>query len=73
MGEQLVGTILTFPKGEDGERKGYGYLTGEDEVDRFFHRVDCIPKSCFDELQRGDSVNFEHAYGTPPAPAGRAW
>ena len=60
MAINMVGTIKRLPVDDDGVRKGYGFLTGEDEADRFFHITDCHPHGCFDKLQVGDGVDFEH-------------
>ena len=63
MGLHMVGTIRNLPTDSDGERKGFGFITGEDDGDRFFHRSDCLPVSNFDEMEKGDSVDFEHVEG----------
>ena len=36
--------------------KAYGFIEGDDEGDIFFHATDL---TSFDELQKGDSVEFE--------------
>ena len=36
MGLRMVGTIKIFPTDMEGKRKGYGFLNGEDDIDRFF-------------------------------------
>ena len=56
----MVGTIKALPVDDSGERKGFGFLTGEDDADRFFHLSDCLYSAKFDELRVGDSVDFEH-------------
>ena len=63
MGLQMVGTINTFITDEYGSRKGFGFITGEDAVERFFHRSDCQSGSKFDGMREGDSVDFEHMEG----------
>ena len=63
MGLRMVGTIKIFPTDMEGKRKGYGFLNGEDDVDRFFHISDCASGSEFDDMGQGDSVEFEHIDG----------
>ena len=63
MGLQMVGTIKKLILDEYGDRKGFGFIAGEDEIERFFHRNDCQFGSRFDGLCEGDSVDFEHFDG----------
>ena len=60
MAEQMAGVVKRFPSDKDGVRKGYGFLTGEDGEDRFFHLTDCNPRGGFDKLSVGDGVDFEN-------------
>ena len=61
--EHMVGTIKKLITDENGDRKGFGFIAGEDEIERFFHRSDCQSGSKFDGLREGDSVDFEHMDG----------
>lgn len=47
---------------------GYGYITGTDGVDRFFHRSAVEPDSMvqFHDMQRNQRVTFEDELPTPP-------
>ena len=59
----MVGTIKKLMKDEYGCRMGFGFITGQDEVERFFHRSDCQSGSKFEGMREGDSVDFEHMDG----------
>lgn len=43
--------------------KRFGFLRGEDGVERFFHYSAVDGKTNFDALKRGDAVEFEHEDG----------
>jgi len=40
--------------------KGFGFIQGEDNIDRFFHRDGLVARVDFNNLSEGDSVVFEH-------------
>ncbi|SDY82672.1 ribosome hibernation-promoting factor, HPF/YfiA family [Nitrosomonas sp. Nm58] len=42
--------------------EGYGFITGQDSVERYFHRDNVIDPS-FDRLQEGDEVKFIEEMG----------
>ena len=46
---EIKGKIKFF-----NEMKGYGFITGDDDLDYFFH-----VSNCKDEVEDGDSVIFE--------------
>lgn len=58
MNERQPGTIKHLDAA-----KAFGFITGNDGVDRFFHRTDVVGKSGFNELAKGDRVYFTHADG----------
>jgi cold shock CspA family protein len=43
--------------------KRFGFLRGNDGVDRFFHASSVAGDCNFDALQRGDEVAFDHEEG----------
>lgn len=43
--------------------KGFGFITGENKVDYFFHRSS-LKNVNLDELEKGRAVEFEDAEGT---------
>jgi cold shock protein len=42
--------------------KGFGFILGEDKKDYFFHRS-ALKNAQFDDLQRGDKVEFTESEG----------
>ena len=38
--------------------KGFGFIKGDDGMDRFFHAERCIPNGCFETLRAGATVEF---------------
>jgi cold shock protein len=42
--------------------KGFGFIRGEDGVERFFHRL-AVKNVRFDDVQTGDKVVFEPSQG----------
>jgi len=51
----MHGVILTiYPS------KGYGFVRGEDDnMTRFVHARDCVPRGAFDRMYIGQRVEFE--------------
>ena len=47
---------------------GFGFIQGDDRVDRFFHRSALIAVE-FEDLREGQRVTFEHEDGTKGARA----
>jgi cold shock CspA family protein len=43
--------------------RGFGFIVGEDQADRFFHRSALRPGLRLDELRQGDAVEFDHEEG----------
>jgi cold shock protein len=39
--------------------RGFGFITGEDGKDYFFHRSSLVPSLDFDRLEGGEKVQFE--------------
>jgi CspA family cold shock protein len=39
--------------------RGFGFITGEDGKDYFFHRSSLVPSLDFDRLVGGEKVQFE--------------
>jgi CspA family cold shock protein len=39
--------------------RGFGFITGEDGKDYFFHRSSLAPSLDFDRLEGGEKVQFE--------------
>lgn len=47
--------------------KGFGFIKGEDNVERFFHRSRCEQTAPFEQLKERDYVKFrleDHERGT---------
>ena len=44
------------------EDQGYGFITGEDEIEYFFHRRLLKPGLLFQNLVEGQAVEFESSY-----------
>lgn len=53
----MTGMIKTLNKG-----KGFGFITGEDHKDYFFHRSQ-VKNAQFEELEVGQEVTFEDSEG----------
>lgn len=43
--------------------KGFGFIKGDDGMDRFFHAERCIPNGCFETLRAGATVEFQDEEG----------
>jgi cold shock CspA family protein len=43
--------------------KGWGFIKGDDQIDRFFHKTGMAPGESFGALKAGDRVTFEHEDG----------
>lgn len=43
--------------------RGFGFITGGNGTDYFFHRTNFYPKEEFVKLRKGDRVSFEEAMG----------
>lgn len=39
--------------------KGFGFIEGDDKLERFFHKSACRPWVNFDALAEGDAITFE--------------
>lgn len=50
--------------------RGFGFLRGEDGAEFFFHRS-AVEGGSFDELNEGDSIEFEVEAGAPKGPRAR--
>jgi len=57
----IKGTIKSLPEDRDtGERRGFGFIMGEDDVERFFlaTALQQFSPTRFDALDVGDPVTF---------------
>lgn len=59
----MRGSVIRLPKDGDGRSKGFGFVRGEDNIERFFHRS-AVADRGFDDLQEGDNVTFEESEGS---------
>lgn len=52
------------------EEKGFGFIKGEDGVERFFHRSECLQD--FHVFQPGRAVEFAESRNTAKGPRAEA-
>lgn len=56
----MNGTVIRLVKDGEGRSKGFGFIKGEDEVERFFHHSETRD---FNKLREGQKVQFESIDG----------
>lgn len=59
----MEGKVLRIPTEAGGRRKGFGFVSSPDGVDRFFHASSCKNAGGFDALNVGDHVSFDEDDG----------
>ena len=60
----MKGTITNIPLDDEGRRKGFGFIRGDDGADYFFHATDLSKISRrFIELSTGEIAEFTPADG----------